>query len=101
MFTYNAEHEYLLAQIPLVLFMLGMGATLAPADFVGVALKPRFLIVGFVCQFLLTPVVAVVLDHWLDLGPGVAVGLLLIAAMPGGQMSKLFTYLARGNVALS
>jgi BASS family bile acid:Na+ symporter len=101
MLAYDADHEYLLAQIQLVLFMLGMGATLAPSDFVGVALRPRFLVVGGACQFLLTPLLAVLLSDRFALGPGVAVGLILISAMPGGQMSKLFTYLARGNVALS
>jgi BASS family bile acid:Na+ symporter len=101
MFDYNADSEYLLAQVQLVLFMLGMGATLAPADFVSVAWPPRALVLGGACQFLLTPVLAVALDSWLDVGPGIAVGLILIAALPGGQMAKLFTYLARGNVALS
>jgi BASS family bile acid:Na+ symporter len=96
-----AEYEYLLAQIQLVLFMLGMGATLAPRDFVLVASRPRFLVAGATCQFVLTPLLAVVVNRCFDLGPGFAVGLILVSAMPGGQMSKLFTYLARGNVALS
>ena len=101
MFDRYEQYEYLLAQIQLVLFMLGMGATLAPRDFVGVALKPHFLAVGAVCQFVVAPLVAVLLNRWMDLEPGVAVGLILISTLPGGQMSKLFTYLARGNVALS
>jgi bile acid:Na+ symporter, BASS family len=101
MFDHYSEYEYLLAQIQLVLFMLGMGATLTPRDFVVVALRPRFLIVGAVGQFVVTPLLAVLINRWMDLEPGVAVGMILVAAMPGGQMSKLFTYLARGNVALS
>jgi BASS family bile acid:Na+ symporter len=101
MFDYDADSEYLLAQIQLVLFMLGMGATLAPADFVSVALRPRSLLLGGACQFLLTPLLAVALNSWLGLESGIAVGLILMSAMPGGQMSKLFTYAARGNVALS
>jgi BASS family bile acid:Na+ symporter len=100
-FENYADYEYALAQVQLVLFMLGMGATLRPADFAQVALRPRFLLVGAGCQFLLAPLLAVLLSRWWDLEPGIAVGMILIAAMPGGQMSKLFTYLARGNVALS
>jgi BASS family bile acid:Na+ symporter len=101
MFDRYEDYEYLLAQIQLVLFMLGMGATLAPRDFVGVALQPHFLVVGAVGQFVLAPLLAALLNRWMDLEPGIAVGLILISTLPGGQMSKLFTYLARGNVALS
>ncbi|HYV35890.1 MAG TPA: bile acid:sodium symporter family protein [Gemmataceae bacterium] len=101
MFSHYADYEYLLARIQLVLFMLGMGATLRPMDFLGIALRPRYLLVGAVCQFMLTPVLAVIINCWMDLEAGIAVGLILVSAMPGGQMSKLFTYLARGNVALS
>jgi BASS family bile acid:Na+ symporter len=101
MFENYEEYEYLLARIQLVLFMLGMGATLAPRDFVAVALRPRSLIVGFLGQFVVAPLLAVLVNRGFDLEPGIAVGLILISAMPGGQMSKLFTYLARGNVALS
>jgi len=101
MFDHYDEFEYLLARIQLVLFTLGMGATLSPRDFVQVALRPRFLLVGAAGQFVLAPLLAVLLNRTLDLPPGIAVGLILISAMPGGQMSKLFTYLARGNVALS
>src|SRR5262249_43480061 len=101
MFDHYAEYEYFLAQIQLVLFMLGMGATLRPADFARIAFRPRSLLVGAACQFLLAPFLAVLLNRCWNLEPGLAVGLILIAAMPGGQMSKLFTYLAHGNVALS
>src|SRR2546421_1449516 len=101
MFDHYDEFEYLLARIQLVLFMLGMGATLSPRDFVQVALRPRLLAVGAAGQFLVAPLFAVLLNRALDLPPGIAVGLILVSAMPGGQTSKLFTYLARGNVALS
>jgi bile acid:Na+ symporter, BASS family len=101
MFDRYDDYEYLLAQIQLVLFMLGMGATLAPRDFAAVALRPRSLIAGAAGQFIVTPLLAVLINRCMDLEPGIAVGMILVAAMPGGQMSKLFTYMARGNVALS
>jgi BASS family bile acid:Na+ symporter len=101
MFEYTASTEYLLAKIQLVLFMLGMGATLRPADFLAVARQPRWLIIGGIFQFIVTPGLAVLLGTLARVEEGIGVGLILISAMPGGQMSKLFTYLARGNVALS
>jgi bile acid:Na+ symporter, BASS family len=101
MFSYYADLEDFLAKVQLVLFMLGMGATLRPADFVSVALRPRFLLVGAACQFLLTPALAVAINRWWKLEPGIATGLILVSAMPGGQLAKLLTYFARGNLALS
>jgi BASS family bile acid:Na+ symporter len=95
------RYEYLLAQIQLVLFTLGMGATLTAADFVRIAQQPRALVVGALGQFLFSPFLAVLVNRWFGVPPGIAVGLILIAVMPGGAMSKLFTYLGKGNVALS
>jgi bile acid:Na+ symporter, BASS family len=101
MFDWYPQAEYPLSQAQLVLFMLGMGATLTAADFAAVARRPRFLLVGAACQFLLTPLLAVLLNHAFGVPPGIAVGLILIAAMPGGTLSKVFAYLGRGNIALS
>jgi bile acid:Na+ symporter, BASS family len=101
MFSYYLDLEDYLAKAQLVLFMLGMGTTLRPADFIYVALRPRSLLVGTACQFLVTPCLAVGLSHWWDLDASIATGLILVSAMPGGHMSKLFTYLAHGNVALA
>ena len=95
MFERYADFEYLLAQIQLVLFMLGMGVMLQPARFRrdrppaglphsrGGAAIPACSRPGRGTQCLFWP------------APGVAIGLIIVAAMPGGQMSKLFTYLAR------
>ncbi|GIW78423.1 MAG: sodium transporter [Gemmatales bacterium] len=103
MFDNYAEYEYLLAQIQLVLFMLGMGATLVAEDFVRIAKAPRALLVGAWAQFFLTPFVAVLVNTlWrFEQLPGIAVGLILMATLPGGSLSKLFTYLGKGNIALS
>lgn len=101
MFESYADYEYLFAQIQLVLFMLGTGATLTRADFARILREPRSLFLGAACQFLLTPLLAVLVSHWGDLEPGIAIGLILIAVMPGGTLSKVFAYLGRGNLALS
>jgi BASS family bile acid:Na+ symporter len=101
MFDWYPQAEDPLARLQLVLFMLGMGATLRAADFAAVARRPRFLLAGAACQFLLTPFLAVLVNHAFAVPPGVAVGLILVAAMPGGTLSKVFAYLGRGNIALS
>src|SRR5262245_34967798 len=87
----------------LILFMTGMGATLRPADFTRIVREPRSLLAALACQYGLVPLLAVGLNHLLVPRdqPGFAIGLILIAAMPGGAMSKFFTYLGRGNLALS
>src|SRR5262249_53423953 len=93
--------EALLAQVQLVLFMMGMGATLAIADFLTIFRQPRYLVVGAICQFLISPLLALFVNWAFDLPPGIAVGLILVAVMPGGNLSKVFAYLGRGNLALS
>lgn len=93
--------EYPLAQTQLVLFMAGMGATLTGADFGRVFRQPRSLLVGIAGQFFLTPLLAVLVNRLAGLPPGIAVGLILVAALPGGPLSKVFAYLGRGNLALS
>jgi len=101
MFDWYPQHEYHFAQLQLVLFLLGMGATLTPRDFVEVVRQPRSLLAGAAAQFLLTPLLALLVNQVADVEPGIAVGLVLVAAMPGGTLSKVFTYLGRGNLALS
>jgi BASS family bile acid:Na+ symporter len=101
MFDSYPQYEQLLAQVQLVLFMLGMGADLTVADFLVIAQRPKFFFIGAAGQFLLTPLLAVLINHGANLPPGIAVGLILVSAMPGGTLSKFFTYLGLGNVALS
>jgi BASS family bile acid:Na+ symporter len=81
--------------------MLAMGATLTPRDFAEVARRPRSLVAGVLCQFGLTPLLAVLVSRVAGVGPGIAVGLILVAAMPGGSLSKFFAFFGRGNLALS
>lgn len=95
------EYESALAALQVVFVMLGMGATLSVADFVTVARRPRSLLVGCACQFLVAPVITLLALRLCRLDAGIAVGLILIAAMPGGPLANLFTFLAQGNVALS
>ncbi len=81
--------------------MLAMGTTLALRDFVAVARRPWSFLSCIIVQLGVLPWLAVAIDLAMRLPEGIAVGLVLIAAMPGGAMSKLFSYLGRGNAALS
>lgn len=95
------QHEYGLAFSQLLLAMLGMGATLRLADFVEIAKLPKALIAGLSIQLLLVPAIAFSLMKIFNLAPGVAIGLAIIAAIPGGTTSNIYTYFAKGHVALS
>lgn len=96
-----AHYEFFLTSTQLVLVMLGMGATLSLRDFRTVATQPRSLIVGLLCQFVMTPLVAYFCAKLFRVPEPIAVGMMLVAVMPGGSYSNLITYLGRGNVALS
>ncbi|WP_299595146.1 bile acid:sodium symporter family protein [uncultured Microbulbifer sp.] len=89
--------------LPLSLFiiMVGIGMTLTARDFHQVTVKPAGLILGTIAQILVMPLLAFALAWVLQLPPAMAVGLVIIAACPGGTTSNLFTLLAKGNVALS
>ncbi|SHF13828.1 bile acid:Na+ symporter, BASS family [Microbulbifer donghaiensis] len=87
--------------ISLFIIMIGIGMTLTARDFHQVTVKPAGLIVGTISQILVMPLIAFALCWLLSLPAAIAVGLVIIAACPGGTTSNLFTLLARGNVALS
>jgi len=101
MFELYPAFEPHFAQVQLVCFMLAMGTTLAVSDFVTVVRRPRSFIVAVLVQLLVLPWLAVLIDTVGQLDEGIAVGLVLVAAMPGGALSKLFSYIGRGNAALS
>lgn len=101
MFDFYVQHEYWFAAAQLILAMLGMGATLAPADFGRVAADPRGFTVGMLLQVLAVPLIAYLFILMIGGSPGLAVGLAICASIPGGTVSNIFTYFARGHVALS
>ncbi len=101
MFDFYVQHEYWFAAAQLTLAMLGMGATLAPEDFTRVFLDPKGFGVGMVLQLLAVPLLTYGFIFLVSGNAGLAVGLAVCAAIPGGTMSNIFTYFARGHVALS
>lgn len=101
MFDLYLRHEWWFAAAQLALAMIGMGATLSVDDFVGVFRQPRAFIAGALVQVIGIPLLALAVNAALAPAVGIAFGLLLVAAMPGGAMSNVITWFARGNVPLS
>ena len=87
--------------LTLFCLMLAMGMGLRVADFTHVLSEPLAALLGIVGQLIVLPAVAISIALLLALPGPVAVGLLLIAACPGGTVSNAFTWLARGDMALS
>jgi bile acid:Na+ symporter, BASS family len=87
--------------VALGIIMFGLGLSLTPDDFRRVARNPKPVLVALACQLLLLPVVCFGLVKLLDLPPLLAVGMMLLAASPGGTSANLFSHLFRGDVALN
>ncbi|OLP45070.1 bile acid:sodium symporter family protein [Rhizobium oryziradicis] len=85
----------------LAIIMFGMGLTLSVDDFKEVARRPVEVTIGVVCQFLIMPLLAVLLTHIIPMPPEVAAGVILVGCCPGGTSSNVMTYLSKGDVALS
>ena len=96
-----ADFEFFLSAALLVSAMFGMGTTLTIRDFLDVARSPQGVLLVLAMQVLITPLLAIALAKIFMLPDGIAIGLLLVAAMPGGLFSNILTFLGRGNVALS
>jgi BASS family bile acid:Na+ symporter len=95
------EYEYWLAAFQLFFAMLGMGATLTVGDFKDVMREPKAVTFGTIIQLVLVPLAAFAFISLAGFTAGVAVGVALIASIPGGTTSNIFTYMARGNIPLS
>jgi BASS family bile acid:Na+ symporter len=112
-FANFGEYERALSAAMVIMSMLGMGATLTVRDFTSTLYAWKGLAVGMVAQLLLVPAWAGLMMFVLGLFPagfgglsiagavGIATGLALVAAMPGGSLSNLLTFIGNGNVALS
>lgn len=87
--------------LALMLIMFGMGMTLTIADFRRVITSPLAVFTGVACQMIGLPLIALCLAALLGLPPELAVGLMVIAACPGGPTSNIITHLSRGDTALS
>jgi BASS family bile acid:Na+ symporter len=89
--------------LPLALgiIMFGLGLSLTVADFRRVGQHPKVMVIALGCQLLLLPLVCFGIVKIFDLPPLLAVGMMLLAASPGGTSANLFSHLFRGDVALN
>jgi BASS family bile acid:Na+ symporter len=87
--------------ISLFIIMVGVGLSLRPRDFHNVVYYPAALILGSIAQILVLPLLGVALAYTFRVPPAIAVGLVIIAACPGGTTSNVFAFLGKGNLALS
>ncbi len=90
-----------IAPIILALIMLGLGLGLKLEDFGRVLKTPKDFIVGFISQLIILPIVAYILILIFKAPPEIAIGVMIIAAAPGGVTSNIMTKFADGDVALS
>jgi len=90
-----------IAPICLAIIMFGLGLGLTVSNFTRVVKKPKDFIVGFISQVILLPIIALILISIITLPLEIAVGVMIIAAAPGGVTSNILTKFADGDVALS
>ena len=90
-----------IAPIILALIMLGLGLSLKIEDFTRVIKTPKDFLVGFFSQLIILPLVAYLLIIIFKTSPEIAIGVMIIAAAPGGVTSNILTKFANGDVALS
>ena len=90
-----------IAPIALALIMLTLGLGLTIKDFTRVIKQPKDFIVGLICQLIFLPIVAFIIIKVFQISTELALGLMIIAAAPGGVTSNVLTKFANGDVALS
>ncbi|MCK0146939.1 bile acid:sodium symporter family protein [Arenibacter sp. F26102] len=95
------EQSLWVLNIALALVMFGIALDISLDDFRRLARKPKPLFVGVLSQFVLLPAITFVLVILIEPLPSIALGMFMVAACPGGNISNFITHLAKGNTALS
>ena len=90
-----------IAPVCLALIMLGLGMGLTIQDFIRVSKEPKDFFVGLICQMILLPIIAFILIKVFNTPIELALGVMILAAAPGGVTSNVLTKFAKGDVALS
>ena len=90
-----------IAPVCLAIIMFGLGLGLTLTDFKRVITIPRDFFIGFLGQVVILPIIAFILIHIISMPPEIALGVMIIAAAPGGVTSNILTKFANGDVALS
>jgi BASS family bile acid:Na+ symporter len=91
----------ILLPITLAIITLGMGIDIEVKDFTRIFRQPKAIITGLLIQMILLPLIAFIITYFIDIDPVYKVGLIVIAACPGGATSNLVNFMLDGNVALS
>lgn len=97
--TFKFFGPYIVTLLGIIMF--GMGLTLSVDDFREVVRRPVDVGIGVASQFLIMPLLAVLLTKIIPMSPEVAAGVILVGCCPGGTSSNVMTYLGKGDVALS
>jgi len=87
--------------LSLIIIMFGMGLSLTLENFKAIFIQPKAIIAGLISQLILLPMIGFGLVNLFELPPEIAVGVIILAACPGGPTSNLITHLAKGDTALS
>lgn len=95
------QSQQMTLNLVLALVVFGLALDIKIDDFKRVFRNPKAPIVGLIAQFLLLPAATCGITLLVDLPAGIELGMILVAACPGGAISNFITYMARGNVALS
>lgn len=81
--------------------MFGIALEISLDDFKAIVKSPKSVLIGAISQFVLLPLITFLLVLWLEPLPSIAMGMFMVAACPGGNVSNFMTHLAKGNTALS
>ncbi|MEO9894597.1 bile acid:sodium symporter family protein [Aurantibacter sp.] len=98
--NFNTETIWLLNSA-LALVMFGIALEISLKDFENLFKNPRPVVTGVISQFLILPAITFLIVYFITPTPSIALGMFLVAACPGGNISNFITYLAKGNTALS
>jgi BASS family bile acid:Na+ symporter len=90
-----------LMPMAIAVIMVGLGLSLTPADFKRIVDYPKAVLIGLITQMLLLPAICLLIADFFQLEPALAVGLMLLAAAPGGPSANLYSHMAGGDVALN
>jgi len=98
--NFNADNLWVV-NLTLSLVMFGVALDIKISDFSNLLKSPKPVIVGIISQFLLIPLVTFLMIIFINPSPSIALGMMMVAACPGGNISNFMTKLAGGNTALS
>ena len=96
-----SESSLMIMNIVIGFIMFGVALDLRLADFKQSLKNPKSFLIGMGCQFLLLPAITYLMVILINPRPSIALGLFLVAACPGGNLSNFLTHFAKGNTALS